>query len=108
MVTQVSLYLHLVRGGRISGLHCTYLVYSTKRFEAYLGTCRRPNGKGKELRGCDGPFQGDLGKGTSVAFDRLADTAFGAVQLHGTDDASLLYEGGYVYVSAGQIEMWMT
>ena len=56
----------------------------------YLGTGSGANGERKQFRWRSTPFQFHFSKAGSVTFDRLADSSVTGVQLHGSDDTSLL------------------
>ena len=63
----------------------------TKVKHAHLSTLWPPNRKHEEGGGVGIPLHSEIGKGGSVALDRLTDLAFHRIQLHGSHNTVLLH-----------------
>ena len=63
----------------------------TKVKHAHLSTLWPPNRKHEESGGVGIPLHSEIGKGGSMALDRLTDLALHRIQLHGSHNTVLLH-----------------
>ena len=66
----------------------------TKIKHAHLSTLWPPNRKHEEGGGVGIPLHSEIGKGGSMALDRLTDLALHRIQLHGSHNTVLLHNKG--------------